>query len=89
MITPREVLVILDGADARDKTDLRIKQAIAYATAQLVAVAVNNPKKLPSFDKMFPDKSARKKVQDPEDIWSAMSAWAASEGLAKSIRDRD
>lgn len=81
--------MILEGADARDKTDLRIQQALTYAGAQLIALAVNNPKKMPSFDKAFPDRSARKKAQDPDAIWAAMSAWAKSAELAKSVMQKE
>ena len=75
-ITPREVAVILDGADARDRAMMRMNQAMAWSTAQLVAVGFNNPKDFPKFEKYFPDPEARRNPQSPDEIWEAMSTWA-------------
>ena len=75
-ITPREVLVILDGADARARADLKTAQQLAYSTAVLISIASHNPKKFPKFDKVFPDLDARQKVQTPDAIYAAMIGWA-------------
>lgn len=69
--------MILDGADARDRTQMRIGQAVAWATAQLVLIGYHNPKKFPKFDKAFPDPEARRVQQSPEEIWAAMERWVA------------
>lgn len=82
-ITPREVVVILDGADARAKADLRNAQQIAYSTAVLVGVAINNGKKFPKFDKAFPDPDARHKAQGPDDIAMAMFSWVEDAAIAE------
>jgi hypothetical protein len=81
-ITPREAMVILDGADARDRTQMRMGQAIAWATAQLVMIGMNAPKKFPKFDKAFPDPEARRKIQSPDEMWAAMESWAQASKLA-------
>lgn len=69
-------MVILEGADARDRTQMRLAQAMTWATAQLVMVGFHTPKKFPKFDKAFPDPAARRVVQSPDDIFAAMSTWA-------------
>ena len=75
-ITPREVLVILDGADARARADLKAAQQLAYSTAVLVGMATHNPKKFPKFDKVFPDLDAARRAQGPDEIYAAMIGWA-------------
>ncbi len=84
-ITPREVMVILDGADARMERDLRLAQGMAYSTAVLVGIAFNNPKAFPKFDKVFRDKPAAKAVQEPDAIFAAMSAWAEAAPLIDPV----
>lgn len=69
--------MILEGADARDRTQMRMNQAMAWATAQLVMTGFHDPKKFPKFDKMFPDPEARRTVRDPDEIWVEMERWAA------------
>ena len=69
-------MVILDGADARARTDLKSAQQMAYSTAVLIGMATNNPKKFPKFDKAFPDPEARRRVQGPNEIYAAMETWA-------------
>lgn len=78
--------MILDGADARDRTQMRISQAVAWATAQLVMIGFNSPKKFPKFDKAFPDPTARRKIQTPDEMWAAMQAWADASRLAAAVR---
>lgn len=75
-VTPREAMVILDGADARDRTQLRVMQAVAWATAQLVAVGFHRPKDFPKFDKAFPDRGAKRVAQNPDAIFATMASWA-------------
>lgn len=81
--------MILDGADARDRTQMRIGQAVAWATAQLVMVGFNNPKKFPKFDKAFPDPEARRVVQAPDDIWAAMDRWVAVSDLRDETQPKE
>ena len=69
-------MVILDGADARARADLKTAQQLAYSTAVLVGMASNSPKKFPKFDKAFPDPDARQRVQGPDQIYAAMETWA-------------
>lgn len=74
-ITPREVVVILEGADARANYDLKTAQQMAYSCAVLIAIATHNPRKFPTFDKVFPDPLAKAVAQTPDEIFSAMSGW--------------
>lgn len=69
-------MVILDGADARARADLKTAQQLAYSTAVLVGMASNSPKKFPKFDKVFPDPDAAKRAQGPDKIYAAMTDWA-------------
>lgn len=75
-ITPREATVILDGADARARADLSIRQQLAYSTAVLIGTATHNPKNFPKFDKVFPAVGAPKKPQTDDEIYAAFAAWA-------------
>lgn len=49
-------------------------QAMTYSLARLVGIAVNDPKKMPKFDKVFPDRHP-KPAQSDGDILSAMKRW--------------
>lgn len=81
-VTPREAGIILTGAAARDWRQLRQGQGLVYTLAALVAYAVNNPSKMPKFDKVFPD-GKPKKAQSPEEILAAMREWTAVIGAVK------
>jgi hypothetical protein len=74
-ITPREVTVILEGADARARADLKMAQQIAYSTAVLMMIGAHNPKKFPAFEKAFPE-SAVRRLQAPDEIYAAFAEWA-------------
>lgn len=76
VITPREVMVILDGADARARADLKTAQQLAYSSAVLMLIGTHNPKKFPKFNKVFADLDAPHKAQSPDDIAAAMISWA-------------
>lgn len=73
--------MILEGADTRDRTQLRISQAVAWATAQLVTIGFNKPDKFPRFEKAFPDPEAKRTPQSPDEIWQAMERWVAVSDL--------
>lgn len=81
--------MILDGADARDRTQMRIGQAVAWATAQLVMTGFHDPKKFPKFDKAFPDPEARRVVQAPDEIWAAMERWVAVSNLREKQQSKE
>lgn len=72
-VTPREAMVILDGADARAARELKIQQQLAYSTAVLIGTAVNAPKSFPRFHRVFPDPKA--KATTPEAMLAAMRSW--------------
>lgn len=60
----------------------RLEDGRAYCMAQLIAYAVNDPQRMPKFDKVFPDgKPAR--AQDADEIWQAMKEWADMVQLAE------
>ena len=73
---PCEVAAILKGAARRVARDLRLQQAVAYSQAQLLAVAIHAPKKMPSFAKAFPDPERRAVPQTPAQMLAAMRLWA-------------
>ena len=62
------------AASEREAHLKRIEDGRAYSLAYLVSFAVNDPKRMPKFDKVFPD-GKPKPAQDPEEIWAAMQAW--------------
>lgn len=70
--TPREIAAILKGAADRERRWLRIWQGIAYSLAQLISHSFHQPKKMPKFDKVFPDPSARPRGPQTADQMLAM-----------------
>jgi hypothetical protein len=61
----------------------RLDDGRTYTLAHLVAYAVNDPKRMPKFEKVFP--SGKEKRLSPEESLAAMKAWvdaaqAATEG---------
>ena len=70
------MLVILDGADARMRADLKAAQQLTYSGAVLMMIGAHNPKKFPKFDKAFPDAAAKPTAQSPDEIYAAMAGWA-------------
>lgn len=77
-ITPREILIILGGAQKRQMADYRLRAGLAYSQARLIGIAINDPKKMPAFEKIFPDPDKPKREQSPEESLRAMRAWARS-----------
>lgn len=63
---------MMDGATQR----IRREQGLAYTAAHLMAYAFHAPRKMPDFDKVFPDGSKRPVAQTPEAIFAAMRAWS-------------
>jgi hypothetical protein len=63
------------AAVERQYRQKRLDDGRFYTLAQLVTYAVNDPKKMPKFDKAFPD-GKPKPVQSADEIWAAMTAWA-------------
>ena len=62
------------AASEREARLKRIEDGRAYSLAYLVSFAVNDPKRMPRYEKVFPD-GKPKPAQDPEEIWAAMQAW--------------
>lgn len=84
-VTPREAGIILAGAAARDLHQRRHQQGLVYTMAVLASFAANDPKKMPKFDKVFPD-AAPKKAQTPEEMLAAMREWVAVMATAQGDR---
>lgn len=55
---------------------MRERQGLTYTLAVLIGSAMNNPKKFPTFAKVFPDPRKPARVQTPEDMLQAMRAWS-------------
>ncbi len=78
-MTPREADHAMRGAATRDQHLIRAAQAVAYSVAVLTGSAINNPKKMPSFDKAFPDKAAGSpKVQTEAETAANLNAWTSA-----------
>lgn len=75
-VTPREAQAIFEGVADRIWRDLRREQSFTYALAQLVGVAIGDPKKFPAFEKAFPD--PRRPEQTPEDHLAILGQIAAA-----------
>lgn len=66
-----------------------MQAGLVYTLAHLVAFSVNDPKKMPKFEKVFPDPSGKTKVQSPQEMMAAMDAWvAATAHLATQNQER-
>lgn len=52
----------------------RIEDGRVYTLAQLISYSVNDPKKMPRFDKVFPDGRPRRQ-QSPDEMLALMRQW--------------
>lgn len=82
-ITLCEVDVIMRAAADRAMRQKRLDDGRTYTLAQLVVYAVNDPKRMPKFEKVFP--TGKERRMSPEESLAAMRAWvdaaqAAMEG---------
>lgn len=59
----------------------RIEDGRTYTLAQLIVWAVNDPKRMPRFEKVFPD-GRPKRRQSPEEMLALMTQWVET---AKSM----
>lgn len=74
----------MDARADRDHRDMRARQALTYSLARLVAVAVNNPKKMPEFDQAFRDpRRKRGPPKTPAEMLQAMRAWTDAIRIAE------
>ena len=73
-VTLREVDVILRAAADRHHNLKEIEDGRAYSLAVLMSFAVNDPKKMPKMDKVFPSGRPRKQ-QSPEEMLALMRQW--------------
>ncbi len=75
-------MLAAQAAGDRSWARLRHDQQVAYTVAQLVAVAVNNPRKMPDFEKVFPDRrsalASKAITQAPEEALLNMKLWMAA-----------
>jgi hypothetical protein len=62
------------AAADRQMREKRIDDGRTYTLAQLISYSVNDPKKMPRFDKVFPDGRLRKQ-QSPEEMLALMRQW--------------
>ena len=73
-MTLSEADVIMRAAVDRQMREKRVEDGRTYTLAQLIAYSVNDPKKMPRFDKVFPDGRLRKQ-QSPEEMLVLMRQW--------------
>jgi hypothetical protein len=62
------------AAADRQMRDKRVEDGRTYTLAQLISYSVNDPKKMPRFDKVFPDGRPRKQ-QSPDEMLALMRQW--------------
>lgn len=73
------------GVMDRIRHDLQIQQGLCYTQAVLVGTAVNAPKKLQPFKKVFPD--LRPKTEMTADqVLASMEMWSARFGAKVTQR---
>lgn len=73
-MTLREADVVMRAAAERQVAAKRIEDGRIYTLAQLISYSVNDPKKMPRFDKVFQDGRPRRQ-QSPEDMLVLMRQW--------------
>lgn len=64
----------------------RLDDGRTYTLAQLIAYSVNDPRRMPRFDKVFPDGKARER-QTPEEIHALMVQWVETSKALEASRD--
>lgn len=85
-MTPREAALAIDGAAEGEVRRLRHLQGVAYTHSQLTAYAVNDPRKMPDYRKVFPDPRRAGRGQTPQEAFEAMQAWTTH--LSVALRPR-
>lgn len=85
-ITLREADVILRASADRQVRAKRIEDGRTYTLAGLISYAVNDPRNMPRFDRVFPD-GKPKKQQTPAEMWAAMKGWAQAMKAAEAARN--
>jgi hypothetical protein len=73
--TPAEMNAMQAGVVDRMRHDLRVQQGLCYTQAVLMGTAVNAPKNLPPFKKVFPD-PVEKKAMTADAMLASMELWA-------------
>lgn len=86
-VTLREADVILRAAGEREHRQKRLADGRAYSLAQLISYSVNDPKRMPRFDKVFPDTSRKKQAQSAEEIHALMLDWVETMNAMKGETD--
>lgn len=72
----------MEAAGDRDWMQFRQGQALAYSLAHLTATGFHQPKKMPKFDKVFPDrKTAAAADQAPDEAARNMDYWMRAMAL--------
>lgn len=84
-VTLREADVLLRAATDRHHRMKQIEDGRAYSLAFLISFAVNDPKKMPKFEKVFPDVRP-KPAKTPEEMLAVMRQWVET---VKAVEGRD
>lgn len=85
-VTLREADVIMRAAADRQMRAKRLDDGRTYTLAQLISYSVNDPKKMPRFDKVFPDGKAPQR-QTPDEIMALMMQWVETTKALEASRD--
>lgn len=67
----------LRGVTDAEGRRLRAAQGVAYTQAQLVGHAFHQPRKMPQFDKVFPDPTRGRRKKSDREIFASMQAWTS------------
>lgn len=85
-VTLREANVVMRAAVERQAAAKIIEDGRCYTLAQLFSYSVNDPKKMPRFDKVFPDGKPSKQ-QSPEEILALMLDWVETASALEASKN--
>jgi hypothetical protein len=85
-MSPAEAHTAIAAAATARRNSHRLAQSLVYAQAQLNAFAFGDPKRMPKFDKAFPDKAGRRR-RTAEEAWAGLMAWAMGCGTKEGAQD--
>jgi hypothetical protein len=77
-VTPREYLLVVRGVEERRRADLRLAQVTAYNQAILTGMALAGGRRIPKFERAFPDPFRERRAQSADEILAVMGSWVAA-----------
>jgi hypothetical protein len=82
-ITPREMEIIMDGAQEKISRDQLSLDRLSWHIGQLNAIGFHNPKAYPKYEKFIGKNPLGSDKDDQEKMKAAMQGWASSQKKAR------